>query len=503
MTISPNRRSTKRGRPRVTGGQFRCSRCERMANQRRASWPGEDLCYSCFYAAMRTRGVCPGCGHNGVLPGLAIDADRQPICLSCAGIPADFTCRGCGAEGVFYRRGTCARCALRADLTVAMIDGAHDPHAMVAIVEALCRVERPASILTWKRSPRVQELLAGLACGEITLTHQGLDEAGTDIATNHLRSLLEHAGILATRDEPLARFERWLIKKLEAVTEPAVHGAVEQFARWHHLRRLRKASVPGQSSAAGARYAKQEITEAIKFLTWLHSTHHRTLASCRQQDVDEWLASGPTTRRKIRNLLAWAKKTRVNKSVQITHQQPPPSRALTQQQRLAWLRELVDGDCESLAYRVAGILLLLFGQPLTKIAALPTAAITITEDDMRISLGQEPIPVPQPFADMLANHMASRPNLGATAGVAATPWLFPSSRPGRHLAPNFIMSRLRDLGINLLAARNTAMQSLVAEAPPPLVAELLGYSYNTTQRHAQIAAQPWARYVTKTAAVSN
>ena len=278
---------------------------------------------------------------------------------------------------------------------------------------------------------------------------------------------------------------------------------MEQFARWHHLRRLRKASVPGQSSAAGARYAKQEITEAIKFLTWLHSAHHRTLASCRQRDVDEWLASGPTTRLKIRNLLAWAKKTRVNKSVQITHQQPPPSRALTQQQRLAWLRELIDGDSESLAYRVAGILLLLFGQPLTKIAALPTAAITRRENDMRISLGQEPIPVPPPFADMLANHMASRPNLGATAGVAATPWLFPSSRPGRHLGPNFIMTRLRNLGINLLAARNTALQSLVVEPPPPLVAELLGYSYNTTQRHAEIAAQPWARYVTKTAAESN
>ena len=37
---------------------------------------------------------------------------------------------------------------------------------------------------------------------------------------------------------------------------------------------------------------------------------------------------------------------------------------------------------------------------------------------------------------------------------------------------------------------NTALQSLVVEAPPPLVAELLGYSYNTTQRHAEIAAQP-------------
>ena len=111
---------------------------------------------------------------------------------------------------------------------------------MAAIVEALCRVDRPASILTWKRSPRVQELLTGLACGEIPLTHEGLDEAGPDKAVNHLRSLLEHAGMLAARDEPLARFERWLSLKLEAVTEPAVRGPVEQFATWHHLRRLRQ-----------------------------------------------------------------------------------------------------------------------------------------------------------------------------------------------------------------------------------------------------------------------
>jgi hypothetical protein len=38
------------------------------------------------------------------------------------------------------------------------------------------------------------------------------------------------------------------------------------------------------------------------------------------------------------------------------------------------------------------------------------------------------------------------------------------------------MTRLRGLGIDLLGARNTALQSLVVAAPPPLVAELLGYS---------------------------
>jgi hypothetical protein len=495
MTISPNRRSTKRGRPPVTDGAFRCSRCQQMANQRRATWPGEQLCYSCFYAAMHARGVCPQCGHDGVLAGLGGDASRRPICLSCARIPGDFTCQDCGNEGDFYRRGTCARCSLRQDLTALMIDGAQHRDAMVPIVEALCRVERPESILSWKRSPRVQELLTGLANGEIPLTHAGLDQAGSDKAVNHLRSILEHTGALAARDEPLARFERWLSVKLEVVTEPAVHGPVEQFATWHHLRRLRQTTVPGHNSAAAVRYAKQEITEAIKFLTWLHSTHHRTLATCLQPDVDEWLVSGPTTRSKIRNLLAWAKKARLNRSVRITHRQAPPSRSLTQEQRMAWLRELLTGDSESLACRVAGILLLLFAQPLTKIAALPTSAITCTENDLRILLGQEPIPVPQPFADMLADHIENRPNLGTTGGVAVSPWLFPSVRPGRHLGPQAIRERLERLGIDLLGARNTTLQSLVVAVPPPLVAELFGYSYNTVQLHAEVAAEPWGGYV--------
>jgi hypothetical protein len=74
-----------------------------------------------------------------------------------------------------------------------------------------------------------------------------------------------------------------------------------------------------------------------------------------------------------------------------------------------------------------------------------------------------------------------------------------TTAPGRHLTAQTIITRLRSLGINLLGARNTALQSLAVEVPPPLVAELLGYSYNVAQRHAEIAAQPWARYVTKTA----
>ena len=308
-----------------------------------------------------------------------------------------------------------------------MIDGAQGRDAMAPIVEALCRVDRLASILTWKRSPRVQQLLRGLASGTIPLTHAGLDEAGPDKAVNHLRSMLEHAGVLAARDEPLARFERWLSVKLAVVAEPAVRGPVEQFATWHHLRRLRQASVPGKALRPPCDTPNKSSPRAIKFLTWLRSTIDRTLATCLQQDVDEWLASGPTTRSKIRNLLAWAKKARLNRSVHIIHQQAPPSRSLTQEQHLAWLRELLTGDSETLAYRVAGDLLLLFAQPLTRIAALPTSAIAITDNDVHIWLGKEPIPVPQPFADMLINDTGSRyPTSEPPVGWEPAAWLFPS-----------------------------------------------------------------------------
>jgi hypothetical protein len=39
-----------------------------------------------------------------------------------------------------------------------------------------------------------------------------------------------------------------------------------------------------------------------------------------------------------------------------------------------------------------------------------------------------------------------------------------------------------------------ALQTLVAEIPAPLVAEMLGYSNQVTQKHAAEAGNTWARY---------
>jgi hypothetical protein len=69
--------------------------------------------------------------------------------------------------------------------------------------------------------------------------------------------------------------------------------------------------------------------------------------------------------------------------------------------------------------------------------------------------------------------------------MIANPWLFPGYHAGKHLDAQYIMKRLRELGIDLLGARNSALRNLVTEIPPPVVAHLLG----CTQRHTELAAR--------------
>lgn len=56
------------------------------------------------------------------------------------------------------------------------------------------------------------------------------------------------------------------------------------------------------------------------------------------------------------------------------------------------------------------------------------------------------------------------------------------------------MDRLRDLGVNLVGARNRAIGELLLECPPFLVADALGYSFQVAFVHTDKAAEPWARY---------
>jgi hypothetical protein len=362
------------------------------------------------------------------------------------------------------------------------------------LLAALCGAKRPESILAWLRKPGVRELLERLSTGAIPLSHEALDREPNSLRVEHLRSLLTHHNLLPVRDHYLALFERWLSSKLDDIDDIEVRRPIESFARWHHLRRIRTLSTGGKPTRGPVHSAKQEITETIKFLTWLNLAHGRTVASCLQADVDAWLADGPTTRHASRTFFVWALKNRTCTNITIGFRQAKTVPLLTQGQRLAMLKACLTDDIDTLSYRVAATLLLLYAQPVVKIAAMKSTDVILTPDGPRLSLGEEhPAPVPEPFATLLTEHLASRPNM-RTGSSSGSPWLFPGYRAGQHMHPNTLMMRLREIGIDLLGARNASLRSLVKEVPAPLVAEMLGYSYQVTQKHATAAAEPWSRY---------
>lgn len=491
MAIDVNPRNTVQGRPRTTGTHI-CVRCSRAAAKFRIRWPEGPICGICFHNAMRTHGTCARCYADRLLPGID-GPSAAPICAPCAGIPP-IICATCSTEAEHYRRNRCARCCLRGDLRDLLLGQASEPDAMRRLVDVLAAAERPESVLTWMRPQEVRDLLRRLATGAVSLSHEGLDDETHSSRVEHLRSILEAHDLLPQRDHHLALFERWLVAKLGAVDDPKIRQPVEQFARWHHLARIRRSSRPGTESRGPVHGAKQEITETIRFLTWLNKTHHRYLQDCTQLDVESYVADGPSTRMIIRTFLVWCDHTGTKTGLTLPHRQARRQPRLTQQERLAWIRELLTGDAESLPYRITGTLLLLYAQPITRLVALRNDDLLIAPDRLTLRFGTDPVPIPEPFAQMLNSHLHDRPN--QRGANTASIWLFPSTRAGRHLHPNTVQMRLRALGIDNLAARNRAIQDLATEVPAPIVAEMLGYSDPVVARHAEAAGASMSRYVT-------
>jgi hypothetical protein len=426
------------------------------------------------------------------VPGLT--AAGQPACLRCSGLPLKQTCRGCGEETDLAKGETCWRCLLTTmvgDL-LAGPDGAV-PAGLQPLATAICSMPRANSGVTWlRRSPQAVTLLRALASGTVELTHEALDALPASRAVEYLRGLLVTSHALPPRDRRLAAFERWLAVKLDGIEHDEHRQIVHRFARWHHLRDLRRLAAAGPLADGPFLAAKQSITVTIAFLDWLHQRGH-TLATCTQRDIDAWYATGPGTRGKAERFLYWCRAQRLTRPLDIPRRSNDNPVVIGEAQRLDIIRCLLLHDNLPLAYRVAGCLITLFGQPAGRIASLRLSDLDITGPAVRIRLAHDWLPVPEPLATLIIKHAANRANTNTAANATCT-WLFPGGMPGDHLDRGYLLGVLRDAGIPVLATRNTAWQQLTRQAPPQVLADALGISPATAMRHACQAGSDWARY---------
>ena len=472
-----------------------CARCG-QDRPPTARWPEGPVCDPCYNAALRHRGACAACGQQRRLvtpPGP--DADT---CADCAGIPVTHACTDCGREDKLYEKGRCARCSLRRRAAELLSAGTGIiPPQLAGVFGAITAARQPRSALNWLRKGAGASLLADAAAGRLALTHQALDNHPHQRAAAYLRHMLTAGGALPPRDEELARTGQWLTTLLETAGPPADRRLVQAYATWQVMRRLRTTAQHATRPRTPTAHARNNIRAAVNFLAWLRR-RGTTLSTCGQACIDEWPATRPSAGL-AQDFLTWAAANGHCPAFAIPAPPRPAGTAISQEQRWTLASRLLHDTTLDPTDRVAGSLLLLYGQPLSRIAVITTSQITRRDDSMLIQLGRHDVPVPGPLAAAtlkLINDGRSNRGVGSPP---ATSWLFPGHQPGRPITPARLGERLRAIGIYAQAARRAALLDLAAQLPAAVLADLLGLHETTAARWMHQAGGDWSRYAAELA----
>lgn len=330
-------------------------------------------------------------------------------------------------------------------------------------------------MIRWLAKPGAAQTLRELASGELAISHAALDGLDRGKSTEHLRAALVHAGVLAGRDEQLARLQQWISERLATVEPGEDRATLRRFATWKIARELaarrRRQPAPAQLATTMPRHW---ITAAIELTRWLHE-QGRVLTDLDQALLDRWLAGGPGTRRQVRRFIAWIGHEPGGLSVP---SEPAGTRAtaMPDDQRQRELRRLLEDTSIDPRLRVAGCLVLLYAQPVGRIVRLTAADVELCPDAARIRLG----------ADWIALPPQLRRALEALLELAGEEhpnrWLFSGLKAGEPTHPGHLAARLRQLGVPIRAGRSAALAALAYRIPAPVLAELLGLSATTTAK---------------------
>lgn len=231
--------------------------------------------------------------------------------------------------------------------------------------------------------------------------------------------------------------------------------------------------------------------------------HSLTLGQVRQEHLDRWLHEGSSATASIAPFLRWAARgglmppLKAHSKPARTHVEP-----ISHDERLGVVRGLLHDDAIDLRDRVAGLLILIYAQPLTRILALRIDDVAIDGERVHVRLGREPVELPEPLAQLTAT-LATDPGGRASTAIAGAdpPWLFQGMRVGEPLSHSRAARRLKRLGVRTLGGRTAAIISLAAALPPTILAELLGISESSASKWYRLAGGEWNRYAAANAVV--
>lgn len=465
-----------------------CGRCNRSVKSG-YHWPDGYVCISCARRGVRHRGRCPGCSTERPLPG--VDRDGQPICRDCAGITTCFVCSSCGTEGEMWFARTCVRCSLRRRTAELLADTTGEiAESLQPLLEAIAGMAEPSSGMIWLQPLAVQQRLQALATGAVPISHEGIDSLPPGQGREYLRELLMAHHVLPDRDKYLLAFERWATTRLSSIEDAKDLKIIRLYLRWRQQRELTARAAAGPLPSGSVNVARSRINAGLRLLGWLRD-RGIPLQQCTQADLDAWYASGSNPKN-AEDFLTWAMRHRHCPTLTIpARRQRSPTRGSEQERTQVLAKLLTDGTVD-LDVRVAGCLVLMLAQPVTRVTALRVEQVEVRDDQVWLTLGAQPVSLPAPLGRLVLALIGSRRHLN-TALHPTSPWLFPGHAPMQHLDPLQLRNRLHRVGV-WGSGRQAALHQLAVDVPAPLLAEALGYHRTTLTRRVSEMGIDWANY---------
>ncbi len=159
----------------------------------------------------------------------------------------------------------------------------------------------------------------------------------------------------------------------------------------------------------------------------------------------------------------------------------------TDEMRWQLARHLLHDGTLATPDRVTGLLVLLYGQTVSRIVRLSTSDVVRTDGQVQLRLGQHPLTVPGPLDELLEELVAARCGKAALGHSDDHPWLFPGGLPGAAMHPTSLSNRLGRLGVPVRISRNTALMQNAAIMPAKVLSDLLGLSVRGATRWTELA----------------
>lgn len=343
------------------------------------------------------------------------------------------------------------------------------------------------SFVRWAFKSRGAQALRALANGTLELEPTAiLDFFPSAQARSFFLSLLSESGVLPELDLRQALFDHWLLHWLEDLEDKNDRILLRRYHAWGSNPITRRPT--GRSTNPRGRGTRQKarLRESAKLLAHIRDEGH-TVATFPQRQLDLYLNGSASQSAALAHFTRWLRENRLSTLQVATRPRRNPSTGTPEDERLRLVRRFLTDTTIPCSDRVGALLTLLFGMQATRIVQLERGAVSIVDGRMLLVVGTDPIELPTPLADLVAEHLKESES-------KSDRWLFPGKFPGAPLAVVTLSRRLARYGLSTGDGRNAALMALAHQMHPRVLSDLLGISSAAAARWWRTAGGDWATY---------